>query len=323
MKRISKYILILFLLVFCGRLETPQSETPQTPSTITPQLTPTFSSPPSPTSTAALSAPTSTPEVCDPFNVDFCVTNGHFLFQRPVRPPASLAVDTSYLYGTTAKGARDPHHGVEFVNKFGTPVYAAADGVVVFSGADSKALYSPWSNFYGNMVVIRHGNNLHTLYAHLSSTTVQSGQTVITGDKIGEVGQSGVAVGPHLHFEVRRGDVEDYYSTENPELWLVPNHDENGDQFGVMQISVVDEQGHLIHYTDFTAQHFLGNDQPASRIYYGATYSKDMLSGEENAVLGDLTAGDYRIALTYNGQLYERRVEVEWGKLTQVVIVVK
>jgi len=48
-----------------------------------------------------------------------------------------------------------------------------------------------------------------------------------------------------------------------------------------------------------------------------------MMTGDENAALGDLPAGDYRIALKYNGQLYERWVEVESGKLTQVVLVVK
>ena len=59
------------------------------------------------------------------------------------------------------------------------------------------------------------------------------------------------------------------------------------------------------------------------RSYYGTTYSADMLKGDENAVLGELPAGRYRIAIERNGKVYERWVEVESGKLTQVVFVVK
>ena len=64
-------------------------------------------------------------------------------------------------------------------------------------------------------------------------------------------------------------------------------------------------------------------NQPRVKSYYGTTYARDMMIGNENAALSDLLPGDYRIALEYNGQLYERWVEVELGKLTQVGFVVK
>lgn len=324
MKQVTVFFfLVAFLLVSCGPVETPHSETASIQPTITPSLpppTPTFILP---TVTPVLPSPTSTPERCDPLAADFCITEGRFIFQRPIKPPANTSVDLSYRYASTANGTRDPHHGVEFVNKFGTPVHAAGDGVVLFADVDKEAVYSPWPNFYGNVVVIGHADDLYTLYAHLSSITVGVGQKVFAGEQIGEVGQSGVAIGPHLHFEVRRGDVEDYYSTENPELWLSPNQDENGKPFGVMEISIVDEEGHLVKYTEFTAQFFQDQSQPSSTTYYGVTYSNDMLNGIENAALGDVCAGYYRIVLKYNGQLHERWVEVESGKLTQAVIVVK
>jgi 2-keto-3-deoxy-galactonokinase len=58
-------------------------------------------------------------------------------------------------------------------------------------------------------------------------------------------------------------------------------------------------------------------------MYYASSYSPDLLTGEENAVLGELNPGDYRIVVEMNGQIHERWVEVESGRLTQVVFVVK
>jgi hypothetical protein len=211
---------------------------------------------------------------------------------------------------------------VEFYNKFGTPVYTAGDGVVVFAGPDSRPMYSPWPNYYGNVIVIEHAHNLYTLYAHLSKILVKAGKSVRAGDQIGEVGQTGVAIGSHLHFEVRRGNVEDYYSTQNPELWLLPNSDANGQLLGVIQISAVTGTGQLVKHAEFTIQPY-NQDQPSGMVNYGVTYSGDMLGGaEENAAMGDLPAGKYRLVLQYNGQHLERFVEVESGKLTQVVFAV-
>ncbi len=254
--------------------------------------------------------------------MDYCISEGHFIFQRPIKLPANTSIDRTYAYASTANGMREPHHGVELLNKFGTPVYPAGDGVVVFAGPDSNAVYSPWPNFYGNVIVIQHAGDLYTLYAHLSKINVKASQTVFAGVQIGEVGQSGVATGSHLHFEVRHGNVEDYFSTMNPELWLIPNNDANG-RLGVLQISIVDQGHHLIKHAEFTATYSPDKIQSTDTTFYGITYSADMLSGDENAVLGDMVPGYYRIAFKYNGQLYERWVEVESGKLTHVVFVVK
>src|SRR6185503_775303 len=106
------------------------------------------------------------------------------IFQRPIEAPANTSVDQTYAYGSTARSTREPHHGVEFLNKYGTPVHAAADGVVVFAGADKEAVYSPWVDFYGNVIVVEHADNLFTLYAHLSAIDVQVGQRVEVEEKI-------------------------------------------------------------------------------------------------------------------------------------------
>src|SRR6266498_185967 len=312
MKRI--FILIaFFLLTSCAPLPTPQNL--PTPKAIV------FD--PRRTATSALPLATVTSVPCDPYKVDFCITDGHFILQRPIKPPANDSVDATYRYGSTADGRREPHHGVEFENATGTPVYATADGTVLFAGPDKKAIYCPWENFYGNLVVIKHESDLFTLYAHLSKIDVEAGEIVKVGGKIGEVGRTGVAVGSHLHFEVRHGYVQDYFATQNPELWLIPAKDVNGKSYGTLMISVVNQDHHLIKYAELTAKHYLNKSQSPIKSYYLVTYPSEMVNGEENAAIGELPPGSYRIALKANSQMNERWVEVESGKLTQVVFVVK
>jgi murein DD-endopeptidase MepM/ murein hydrolase activator NlpD len=85
------------------------------------------------------------------------------------------------------------HTGLDFQADPGTPILAAAGGVVVVQE------YHP---AYGNMVEIDHGNNLITRYAHASATFVKKGDLVKRGQKIAAVGSTGRSTGPHLHFEV-------------------------------------------------------------------------------------------------------------------------
>jgi len=315
-----KFFLTFFVFTFLLSSCTPARSVAALPNVaetatavVLPESTATFI-PPLPTVT-----PTKIP--CDPRVVDFCITDGHFIFARPISPDNNDSVDKSYRYASTANGKREPHHGVDILNKFGTPVYAAADGVVVFAGPDNKAVYSPWMDFYGNMIVLKHDDDLYTLYGHLSKIDVQVGATVQVGEQIGEVGQTGVAIGSHLHFEVRTGNFENYFSTLNPELWLAPEKDDRDVQYGAVMISIVDEQSQH-KYVEMT----LGRMSTASdkgKTFYLDTYVNDMAKGEENAAMSDLLPGRYRVALKYNGHLYERMVEVQSGKLTQTVIVVK
>jgi murein DD-endopeptidase MepM/ murein hydrolase activator NlpD len=86
------------------------------------------------------------------------------------------------------------HEGVDFIAATGTPIVAAANGVVV---------YSDYHPEYGNMIDVDHGNDLLSRYAHASKRMVKVGQIVVRGQKIAEVGSTGRSTGPHLHFEVR------------------------------------------------------------------------------------------------------------------------
>jgi murein DD-endopeptidase MepM/ murein hydrolase activator NlpD len=85
------------------------------------------------------------------------------------------------------------HTGLDFQADRGTPILAAAGGVVV------NQQYHP---AYGNMVEVDHGNDLRTLYAHATTVFVKNGDLVKRGQKIAEVGSTGRSTGPHLHFEV-------------------------------------------------------------------------------------------------------------------------
>ena len=99
-----------------------------------------------------------------------------------------------------------PHGGIDFALSVGEPIYSVFDGVVRVAQVNGG---------YGNMILVRHYNNLETLYAHLSKMIVKVGQEVKAGDIIGYSGNTGFSTGPHLHFECRC-----LYQTFDPE-WIL------------------------------------------------------------------------------------------------------
>jgi len=94
-----------------------------------------------------------------------------------------------------ARRGGSSHQGIDLSAPRGTPVWAAADGTVVFAGREGA---------YGRTVLIDHGNGYTTRYAHLKKIKVERGRRVKRGDVVGTVGASGNASGPHLHYEVLR-----------------------------------------------------------------------------------------------------------------------
>ena len=119
------------------------------------------------------------------------------------RTPLVLPVRTSYRLTSGYGWRRHPisgkgrmHEGTDFASSSGTPIYATADGVVVFAG---------WANGYGKVVKIQHALGFETRFGHLSKIKVQKGQRVSRGDRIGDMGSTGRSTGPHLHYEIRVG----------------------------------------------------------------------------------------------------------------------
>lgn len=122
-------------------------------------------------------------------------------------PPALIAMPVAWrdplaqmrvtsFYGVTRAITPQGHRGVDLAAARGTPVYAVAAGV---ASADSDSRY-------GNFVSIRHAGGQHSVYAHLDQVLVHGGEAVAAGQLIGKVGATGLATGPHLHFEVLQGE---------------------------------------------------------------------------------------------------------------------
>jgi murein DD-endopeptidase MepM/ murein hydrolase activator NlpD len=138
------------------------------------------------------------------------------LFEQAVKKKAMpTMMPVKSPYNASSFGVRiDPftgqnamHEGMDFITDVGTPVVAAAGGVVQFAG------YHPQ---YGNMIDIDHGNDLVTRYAHLSKVLVKEGEVLQRGRRIADSGNTGRSTGPHLHFEVRfRG------AAQNPTKFLL------------------------------------------------------------------------------------------------------
>ncbi|MBC5825901.1 MAG: peptidoglycan DD-metalloendopeptidase family protein [Candidatus Eremiobacteraeota bacterium] len=117
--------------------------------------------------------------------------NGPVLFMWPahgaITSPFGMRTDP-------VTGRYQLHSGIDIGAGYGTPIMAAADGVVIYAG---------WYGGYGNAIILDNGSSLSTLYAHCSAMYVSPNQHIQRGQVIGAVGATGWATGPHLHFEIR------------------------------------------------------------------------------------------------------------------------
>ncbi|MBK8985947.1 MAG: peptidoglycan DD-metalloendopeptidase family protein [Chloroflexi bacterium] len=220
----------------------------------------------------------------------------HYWLQRPIAEGGTVWTDKTYPYGSTRGGSLRPHHGVEFYVPNGTPVLAAASGTVVVAGNDSVFAYGPHTNFYGNLVVIQldstlNGQPVYILHGHLSQLLVAEGQRVNVLEPIALSGATGIADGPHLHFEVRLGQ-NSYGSTRNPLLWLYPFPD-----YGAVAGRVTRQNGSLVEEAPISLRRL---DAPsrylATTSYAGTTVNPDD-QWLENFAFDDVPAGYYEITV--------------------------
>lgn len=112
------------------------------------------------------------------------------------RPSFRSPHDGSVLLGWRRRPDGGGHEGYDFAVNPGDMIRAAASGTVIFAGREPTR--------FGNLVVIEHPGGWHTVYAHLGSITVEQGEPVQAGERIGLGGQTGAAERPELHFEIRR-----------------------------------------------------------------------------------------------------------------------
>ncbi len=239
--------------------------------------------------------------------------------------------DPVYLYGTTELGQLDVHHGEEFENPIGTPLYAVADGTIVTAGIDAQPIcgddgktvcgrdLSPDSGgYYGRLIVIQldrsyNGQRVFALYGHMDKSVVAVGDKVKQGDPVGEIGMSGVALGPHVHFEVRLG-TNDYAHTRNPILWMTPLPGR-----GSLAGRFTDAKGTLVRGAVLSISRaddsgFSLSTETYSRDRWLSVNSDDDLG--ENFAMSDLLPGDYSVRVV--GQPYTARVTIQEGTLSFV-----
>ncbi len=288
------------------------TETPTIPptATISPTMASTFIASPAPPPLGGGETATWTPVALQFAPID------HFFMGRPIGEEGVNYIARNYPYGATDGGGRPTHHGDDFENPTGTPVLAVADGIVEYAGDDIHQLFGPQPNFYGNVIVIRHpfpdsdGQPVFSLYGHLSMIAVQTGQAVKQGMFIGQVGSAGVAVGAHLHFEVRVGDPHNYNATRNPELWIRPFT-----SFGAVAGRILDVYGRPFNSALIQLQ--------SQSLYRSAeSYADSGTPGDtvihENFVISDLPGGYYNVFIkSADGTvLYRNTTLIVSGKIT-------
>ena len=215
--------------------EPTQEPTPTPESTATPA--PTAEPTAVPTATPGVTAtptavPTSTPESSAVPSASPVVTPTPTPSPQPVVNPVKLEhdvldnVDKVCIYLFPVPGDNEitqeysaEHKAIDIAASSGSPVYAAEDGTVSYVQIWDGSYDTTGMMSYGHMIEIRHADGNTTLYAHLSEINVQQGEKVVRGQRIGRVGSTGNATGPHLHFEVitseGKADPAEY-------LWTMP-----------------------------------------------------------------------------------------------------
>lgn len=134
------------------------------------------------------------------------------MFIMPYNGGISSEYGRRYLLGGVFHGGVDIAGKVAGTNCYGETIAAAGDGVVVEAGDHGD---------FGKLVVIEHPNGIRTYYAHMSKITVNEGDEVRQGDKIGNIGSTGKVEGPHVHFEVRLPDKNGDYYRVDPKYYIV------------------------------------------------------------------------------------------------------
>ncbi|MDE0199752.1 MAG: M23 family metallopeptidase [Caldilineaceae bacterium] len=252
------------------------------------------------------------------------ISGAHFWLEPPFPGGFNQLYSPGYQFGSTGGGRYRIHHGVDIGNPVGTPVLATASGEVVHAGPDNPELLGPYNDFYGNSVVIRLDRKLNTsrgeqdvfvLYGHLVSVEVQEGQWVGTGDYLGGVGMTGIAIGPHLHMEVRIGQ-NSYLHTVNPALWMRP-----AAYTGTVAVRLLSATGRTWSGVQLSLYRY----EEAGVSWYRVveTYPEQESIGPdpswgENGALSHIPVGTYLLTGSVNGEEVRQEITVRDGETTFV-----
>lgn len=252
------------------------------------------------------------------------ISEAHFWLDSPFPGGFNQLYSPGYQFGSTGGGRYRIHHGIDIGNPVGTPVLATASGEVVHAGPDNPTLLGPYNDFYGNSVVIRLDRKLNTsrgeqdvfvLYGHLVSVDVQEGQWVGAGDYLGGVGMTGIAIGPHLHMEVRIGQ-NSYLHTVNPALWMRP-----AAYTGTVAVRLLSAAGRTWPVVQLSLYRY---EETGVRWYRVIeTYPEQESIGPdpswgENGALSHIPVGTYLLSGFVNGEEVRQEIAVRDGETTFV-----
>jgi murein DD-endopeptidase MepM/ murein hydrolase activator NlpD len=252
------------------------------------------------------------------------LSEAHFWLAKPLPGGGRFLVNNTFPYGSDGNGRYLLHNGVDSAEELGTPVLAAADGLVVYAGPDADAWFGWRCDWYGHLVVVQHDftwldQPVYTLYGHVLGITVETGQRVSQGEQVAEIGFGGAAITPHLHFEVRVGENQ-FDATRNPMLWIDP-----GTTRGVLAGRLVDPDGRPWQGVTVTLIDGRGEEV---QFLYTWTYLDDpdhFINPDEgyaeNFVFSDLPPGSYELFVKVQDVEYRQPVEIIAGALSQVEII--
>jgi murein DD-endopeptidase MepM/ murein hydrolase activator NlpD len=275
-------------------------------ATATPVGTPTPTFTPTPT-------PTPVPRTVLASDLDLpdpTQAEDHLWFTRPFSDTYATWGSPYYPFGTNNRGQYLWHFGIDIQNPMGVPILAVGDGTVVRAGPDDVVPFGPSLNFFGQAVLIRHDQEwkelpLYSLYGHVSKVLAREGQVVKSGDVVAEVGQGGVALGPHLHLEVRVGDMT-YWDARNPDLWVRPDPGH-----GVIAGRVIDAQGYMVPQQPI----FLHRAEEPDRFWRETfTYPDNVVESDtewgETFTFADVPVGSYLVKTYFDGRIHTRPITV-------------
>jgi len=246
---------------------------------------------------------------------DYTLAEPHFWFTRPYSETYATWGSQFYPYGTNNDGNYLWHYGIDIQNPAGVPILAVGDGRIVFAGSDAQRAVGPQTNFYGQAIIVQHNQTIelagvekrpvYTLYGHVSQILVKEGESVSAGQPVALTGQEGVALGPHLHLEVRL-DQNTYVHTQNPDLWVRPD---NG--HGVIAGRVVDAAGFYVPQQLLTLHRAATPNKfwRQTRTYPDQRYTFDPQLGE-TFTFADVPVGEYVVKTTFDGHNYTSPVTV-------------
>lgn len=248
----------------------------------------------------------------------------HYWLDQPHPTGYNQFYSPNYQFGSTANGRYRIHHGVDIANETGSPVLAMGEGEVVHAGPDNPALLGPYNNFYGNAVVIRLNRRLPTpegeqdvyvVLGHMSEVYVERGQQVTPDVVVGAVGMTGIAIGPHLHVEVRVGQ-NSYLHSVNPALWI-----RNPPGAGSVAVRLVTADNRSWPLARLSLLRYEGGSSRWVRtfeIYPDAENIRPDPAWGENGALSNLAAGSYWIGGVINGEKVGQNITIYSGETTFV-----